>query len=206
MIKSVLRDDGQQLNYDTVLLKSLTKACKLQNDKVRTRLPIRKGVLGLLIEAAQHIFQDQPYLLILYSAIFITAYFGLFRIGELSQSQHVVKAKDVHIGRNKCKLMFLLHTSKTHGRGSKPQIIKISSSQYDPTGEQLIDVMDRCHHLLDEFLCPYQALRNYMSVRKLWKSDSEQFFIFSDCSPVTPSHFRAVLKQLITTAKLDAAL
>ena len=64
--------------------------------------------------------------IILYRAIFLTAYYGLFRIGELTDSAHAVKAEDVHVGVNKDKPMFVLHTSKTHNRGSKPQIIKIS--------------------------------------------------------------------------------
>ena len=53
-------------------------------------------------------------------------YFGMFRIGEMTESQHVVKAKDVHIGINKDKLMFVLHSSKMHGKGTKPQIVKIN--------------------------------------------------------------------------------
>ena len=44
----------------------------------------------------------------------------------MTESQHVVKAKDVHIGINKDKLMFVLHSSKTHGKGTKPQIVKIN--------------------------------------------------------------------------------
>ena len=43
----------------------------------------------------------QPYLVRLYKALFMTAYFGLFRIGELTDSPYVLKAKDVHVGKNK---------------------------------------------------------------------------------------------------------
>ena len=41
-IKAVLMDDGQQLNEDRFLLNALTSACKLKNDKVKTRLPIKR--------------------------------------------------------------------------------------------------------------------------------------------------------------------
>ena len=114
-IKSVLREDGEILNEDTFLLTSLTRACKFQNDTVRTLLPIRKGLLHLLYETIPRVFgeQEQIYLTYLYRAMLVTAYYGLFRIGEVSESEHVIKAKDVHIGRNKNKLMFILHTSKT---------------------------------------------------------------------------------------------
>ena len=101
-ICAVLREDGEILNEDSFLLASLTKACKYKNDRVRTRLPIRKGLLKLMISAIHEIYGNtQPYLTILYQAMFITAYYGLFRVGEITMSQHVIKAKDVHIGVNK---------------------------------------------------------------------------------------------------------
>ena len=40
-IKAVLKDDGKTLDEDTYLLKSLTKACSLRNDRVYTRLPVK---------------------------------------------------------------------------------------------------------------------------------------------------------------------
>ena len=46
-IKSVLYTYGKfKLNEDKFLLTSLTRACKLQNDTVRIRLPIKKSLLG----------------------------------------------------------------------------------------------------------------------------------------------------------------
>ena len=61
----------------------------------------------------------------MYQALFTTMYFGLFRIGEVTHSPHVLKAMDVHCAVNKLKMKFILHSSKTHGKGDKPQIIKI---------------------------------------------------------------------------------
>ena len=58
----------------------------------------------------------------------VTAYYRLFRIGEISQSEHVIKACDVHIGTNKKKLMFVVRSSKTHSLGDKPQIVKIKAT------------------------------------------------------------------------------
>ena len=75
------------------------------------------------------LFANQPYLLALYKAMYVTAYYGLFRVGELTLSEHVVKAVDVHQGKNKDKLLFVLHTSKTHTRESKPQTITISGEK-----------------------------------------------------------------------------
>ena len=40
-IKAVLREIGIKLNYDQSLILSLTRACRLVNDQIRTRLPIQ---------------------------------------------------------------------------------------------------------------------------------------------------------------------
>ena len=48
-IKSVLKADGITINEDRYLLTSLTKACRLANDRVITQLPIRKGMLKMLL-------------------------------------------------------------------------------------------------------------------------------------------------------------
>ena len=128
-IKAVLDIDGHPINEDKATLKALVRACRLHNDNIDVRFPIKRGLLQLIINGVKEIYANQPYLSALYQALFATAYFGLFRIGELTFSEHVVKAVDVHVGTNKDKLMFVLHSSKTHSRGMKPQIIKISSQK-----------------------------------------------------------------------------
>ena len=86
------------------------------------------------------------------------AYFGLFRVGELTSSPHSVRANDVHIGINMKKILFILRSSKTHTLGSLPQKIKISSTD---------QVSATVHYLKKEksMFCPYTVLRNYLSVR-----------------------------------------
>ena len=54
-IRAVLREDGVILNEDTYLLKSLTKACKYKNDCVRTRMPIQKSMLKVLLTRLMNI-------------------------------------------------------------------------------------------------------------------------------------------------------
>ena len=122
---------GVKLNYDQTLLTSLTKACRLVNDQIRTRLPIQRDLLGVIIKQVNKYFGDknQNYLRILYKTLFSTAYFGLFHVGELTTSDHPVLARDVHIGVNKRKIMFILRTSKTHWKNTRPQSVKISSTK-----------------------------------------------------------------------------
>ena len=82
--------------------------------------------MHLIVSDALKVYSDQPYLFILFKAMIMTAYFGLFCIGEITDSDHVIKAKDVHVGVNKDKLLFVLRSSKTHGKGIKPQQIRIA--------------------------------------------------------------------------------
>ena len=117
-IKSVLEEDGVILSENKYVITSLTKACKLRNDKVQMRLPIHKRLMHMIIDRCFDKFDNQPYLLNLYKAIFCVAYYGMFRIGELTSGDHPVKAFDVHIGENKNKMVFVLRTSKTHWKNN----------------------------------------------------------------------------------------
>ena len=106
-IKHVLKLDGYKWTQDMCILNTLTRACRTVNDKTRVCLPIRLQLLEILLFELSRIFHNQPYLEILYQTIFLLSYYGLFRIGELTKSQHQVKAKDVHIGQKKDKILTL---------------------------------------------------------------------------------------------------
>ena len=122
-IKTTLKDDGYKWNDDEVVLSSLTRACKLENDTFVPHLPIHKRLLEILLFELERIFSKQPFLEMLYKAFFLTAYYGMFCVGELASGSHPVRAKDVHIAKNKNKLLFVLYSSKTHNKGMKPQKI-----------------------------------------------------------------------------------
>ena len=200
-IKAVLQEDGEQISENRFLLNSLTRACRLKNDRVRTRLPIKRSLLNLIISNVDNIFNSpQPYLTCLYKALFMTAYYGLFRVGELTSSPHVLKAKDVHIGRNKKKLMFLLHSSKTHGNDKKTQVIKIHGSEYDVTGVKRLGNIKKGRH------CPFHLLKNYVDMRKKHAADNEQFFVFRNREVVTAENFRTTLRKVINYIGLQLSL
>ena len=125
-IKTVLKDDGYIWNENLFLIGSLTWACRLTNDVVYTRLPIKLGLLEQLLFEIQRLYSEQHYLQIMYKALFALAYFGMLRVGELVQSDHTVKAKNIHVGKNKNKILIMLYTSKTHGKANTPQEVKIT--------------------------------------------------------------------------------
>ena len=87
-------------------------------------------MLRSMIRALDQKYIDQPYLVTMYHALLVTKYYGMFRIGEVTDSTHVLKACDVHIGVNKPKMLFILHTSKTNGKNNKLQLIKITANKF----------------------------------------------------------------------------
>ena len=95
-------------------------------------------------------FQSQPYLKSLYQALFAIAYYGLFRIGEVAWGPHTMQARNVFIAVNKCKILIILYTSKTHGIEARPQRIKISALQ--ECGEEKLGKNSYRH------FCPFEQL------------------------------------------------
>ena len=188
-IRSVLSDDGVQLNENKCLLNALTKATRVNHDKVRVRLPIHKKVLHIILKYTKILFADQPYLSALYSAIFITAYYGLFRVGELTKGSHPIRAVDVHVGKNKDKIMLILRSSKTHCEANKPQVIKIAR--------------DKKLKEMKSDQCPFAVVRRYTRIRRSCVSPFEPFFVFRDRTPVMPSHMRSTLKKVLTLANFN---
>ena len=187
-IRAVLMNDGIKLNENKYLLTSLTKACKLHNDQVRIKLPIQKGMLRIILKSTENFFMDkgQDYLAKMYLAIFTSAYYGMLRIGEMATGDHPILAKNVHIGKNKDKILFILRTSKTHTRASKPQIIKITALQPVSTLETA-----------EKPWCPFKILGDYLSIRGGYCKEEEPFFVFADHSAITPAKVRNVLKIML---------
>ena len=196
-IKKVLRDDDIILNENKMLISSLTKACKIKNDRVRTRLPIQKGMLRIIIQNTRDFFETlhQQYLADLYQAMFSTAYFGLLRVGEIASGSHPILVNDVEMAANKKKIMLILRTSKTHGLGNKPQKVKISSTK-----------LRDCKINYNQNYCPYKLLRNYINRRPRYLNPNEPFFVFSDRSAVSPDQLRKTLKTMLRCSGFDDRL
>ena len=191
-MKCVLKDDGYQWDDNRIMLTTLTKSCKLINDRVRTRLPITLKLLELMLFETQRLFSNQWYLENLYKTMLILGYYGLLRIGEMTSSPHCIKAKNVHVGKNKNKILLVLYSSKTHGEGDRPQKIKIHSRKNQQQ--------------TDRFFCPFAIARHYFKLRGDYVSDEEQFFIYKDRTSVDHQQFRAVFNQLLTNLNLDNSL
>ena len=122
-IKSVLADVDVKITEDSYLLVSLTRACKLINNKIHIRLPIYRDMLHIIVTDVQHhmAMKGQIYLSILCHAIFSASYYGLLRVSEVAAKTHPILVHDAHIATNKKKILFILRTSKTHSKSSRPQ-------------------------------------------------------------------------------------
>ena len=162
---------------------------------VYTRLPIQCSLLEMILFEIQRIFDGQYYLELLYKALFGLAYYGLMRVGEITFSDHVLQANDIHLGLNKDKIL-MLYSSKTHSRAMRPQNIKITSNIAEKSG-----------FYAKRNFCPFDLMHQYLTARvQAWSIDKGQLFIFKDGSPVTPEHARGVLRNCLTNLGLDPSL
>ena len=107
-IKAILYQGGVVISEDRSTINSVTRACRLHTDKYKIRLPITKSLLRRILDETENAFKSCNYLATLYGALFSTAYFGLFRMGEITKISHVVSAADVQVGTNKKKLCFII--------------------------------------------------------------------------------------------------
>ena len=194
-IKKTLLNDGYVWDDSKVLLSSLTRACKIVNDRIKTRLPIQCGLLELILFEIERQLNKQPYNCCMYKTLFAIGYYGLMRAGELTASPHVMKAKDVHVGLNKDKILIVLYTSKTHDRSSVPQKIRITSNQIEKSG-----------NYAKRHFCLFKLMQEFVQRRPSYLEETEQFFVFADHSPVAPEQARQLLKKVIGLLGLNEQL
>ena len=170
-MRNVLAEDGVSLSKHNFVIHSLTRACRICNDKLVTRLPVHRDLVKMIIKQV-HIWaldSGQLYLGKLYKAMIVSAYYGMLRIGEITRSPHCLLATNTHIATNKKKILFILFSSKTHGKGQKPQMIKITSTL--GKGNRNCTVMDG----ILECLCPFKMLKDYLQIWPDARSVEEQF-------------------------------
>ena len=193
-IKGIIKHH-YQWNENFLLLETLTKACKLQNDTLKTRLPISGKLLELILFEAEHYFAAQSYLNCMYKALFAIGYYGLLRIGKMvlgSQGdQHTLLAKNIHIVTNK-EILLLLYSSKTHDQSMKPQKVKITSTTKYPNSKKIF--------------CPFIILREFLIARGGFLHDDEKCFIFRDGTVPSHNQVRKILRVLIQRINLEPSL
>ena len=178
-------------------LDALTKSCQLINDRVRYRFPITNGLLEAILSKIEERFVAQFYLELLYKALFTLGHYGMMRIGELTiGSAHTLRAKDLFVARHKSKFRAILRSSKTHGKGSRPQKIKVQGNVH----------LDQERGAAKRKYCPFTCINQFLQIRGDYENEKEPLFIFKDGSAVKPIHVRRLLKSILTELNLDKEL
>ena len=120
----------------------------------------------------------------------------MMRIGELVQGMHTIKARNMHMGHNKDKMLLVLYHSKTHSEANYPQKIKIAAT----TQGKDIRVTKT------SYFCPFELMRQYIARRGDYINKDENLFIFADKTTVKPEHVRKSLRKCIKNVGLNPNL
>ena len=202
-IKCVFMENNIEVTEDKFLLSSLIRACVKVNDHMRAQFPIKIGMLRLILKKVRELYSDQPYLTKLYEAVFVSGYFGLLRVGKIAQGPHVIRVKDVHVGQNKNKILFILRSSKTRSKGNNPQFVKLTGYEEPRKGNK---TTEKYHDRWDtgtRIICPFACIKSFISCRAKAITVNEQFFVFSDGSPLTPKSANEVLHNAIKLVGIE---
>ena len=149
---------------------------------VDKRKPITLDILHKLLNTLPLVC-SLPYEVNLFSAVFTTAFFGYFRMGELVQNScrelgHAIQVQDVRI-TSANSVQILLKHSKTDQMG-KGVIINLFSTSRD--------------------ICPVKSLKSYIGVRPCVPGS---FFCHAGGAPVTRYQVSSVFSMLITKLGLQ---
>lgn len=179
---------------------ALVKAAHYKNNKVNLRMPIKINLLNRILEEIPKIpwFANQPHLIALYRAMFVSAYYSLLRIGEMT-GKYAVQSKNVHLAKNKQKAQFRLWTSKTLKWGSWPDDIKIDG----------LHDCRRCYPQSkgksNHEYCPVHILFEYNRLREQTKGTAP-FFTYKTGIAASGHAFRSVLKTALKRIGLKQAV
>ena len=148
--------------------------------KPDNRLPITQFILQLLLDSIQHTI-GLRYHQILLHALFTTAFYGLFRVGELT----IQNSGEISLYLKQVTL--------------NPSSITISITQFknNPTKHPFDIVLNKQTHLSH---CPYTSLLDYLDIRG---TTPGPLFAFPDNKPVPRTFFTSRLKTCLTFSGLN---
>jgi len=169
------------------LIKKLLSALRRRRQVADKRLPISPIILKQLIHGLASVTKSR-YELTLYQTVFIIAYFGFLRLGEIAaeSKQRIaggLLATDVRVQRTggQDMVVITLRHTKTSQYGF-PQIIKLQSAPGNT-------------------LCPVLAVQRFMAVRP---QAGVSFFCHFDGSCVTRHQLQATLRKVTAAIGLNS--
>ena len=161
-----------------VVQKVLGAITKLHS-KSDSRLPITQFILHRLVDSVDKVVNDD-YQIHLIKVMFLIAFYGLFRVGEITtQTSGVISLylNQLQVFDNRFVLTISMYKNN---KSNKPFDIVV--------------------HCLKGPYCPYISMLKYLHVRKY---DDGPLFRFKDGAPVTRSFFTSKLKDCISFCGLN---
>lgn len=153
--------------------------------KADVRLPISKALLHQLVNALTHT-APSAYQRALYTSMFMIAFYGFFRLGELTCKQATMTDRVVsydNITFVNSQSVNIVITRFKHNTNNRPFTIVINRQP----GEQY---------------CPVQCLINYLRLRGY---QSGPLFALGNLEPVTTTKFNRQLHRALSFCGLDTA-
>jgi site-specific recombinase XerD len=168
--------------YSIFMIKKLLEGCSRTRKTMDTRAPITYNLLVIIVRQL-HKVCNSAYESTLFSALFVLAYYGLFRVSELVSTNinsNQIQISDVTILHDKPAIIISLRKTKTNQRGS-PIVIRIPRER-------------------DMTLCPWISLSEYMAIRPKIVGPA---FCHVNGQPVTRYQFAAVLSRCLVSGQID---
>ena len=170
------------------IVNKMVEGIKRLHSRSDARAPITLDILQRIIKILPVICKSS-YETELFTAAYITAYFGFLRVGEIVVSSnasvgsgHYLRMKDVTLNHNEEKVMLKLSHSKTDQYANGVVIVLSKGSSK---------------------LCPYTSLHNYMKIRP---HVNGPFFCHFGGNPLTRYQFSAVLSKAIAAISENTKL
>ncbi|XP_062617236.1 uncharacterized protein LOC134278946 isoform X2 [Saccostrea cucullata] len=161
----------QDLTQHFLVKKQLLGFSKL-NPSSDTRLPITRPILTKLIHVLP-LITNSAFIRIMLHAMFLLAFYAFLRIGELTKTgsvkQHYILARHVKFITNNQSENCIELTIPHCKHSNKSTILQIPQN-------------------INKQLCPYQACKNFLSVRSHHSQD-EPLFSFMDATSVSRKFF-----------------
>jgi len=165
------------------IVQKVLEGMKRLNMKADTRLPITENILSSIIlrlpGSCRNAYETK-----LFKAAFTLAFWGLFRVGEITVSKgndinHVISANDVHVDVELSKVVVFLRYSKTDqfGKGVTIELKRVGSP-----------------------ICLFNSMEDFLATRP--STDGPLFCHFSG-APLTRYQFSAILNKTLTYAGID---
>lgn len=160
-----------------------------RRSKADVRLPISKPLLHQLVHALTYT-ASSAYQRSLYTSMFMIAFYGFFRLGELTCKQASLKDKVV----NYDNITFVKHNNLIHSVN-----IVITRFKHNTNNRPFTIIIERQP---DAQYCPVQCLISYLRLRG---HRSGPLFAFANLDPVTITQFNCQLHRALAFCGLDTA-